>query len=62
MKRRRAVRFVKVSDGEWVQPIMRGYRMKCCDCGLIHRLNFRIVSNGKRTRVQFQAFRETKPK
>lgn len=41
------------TDGEWVQPTMRGFRLACCDCGLMHRINFRIV-NG---RVQFQAFR-----
>lgn len=40
-------------DGEWLQPIKRGYLMGCCDCGLVHRMNFRIVND----RVQFQAFR-----
>ena len=40
--------------GEWVQPIERGYRMHCCDCGLVHVMNFRI----RKRRVQFQAFRE----
>lgn len=38
--------------GQWVQPVRRGYRMACCDCGLTHRMNFRII-NG---RVQFQVF------
>lgn len=46
-------RFKKVKGGEWVQPVPEGYFMKCCDCGLVHRMNFRIV-DGK---VQFQAFR-----
>ena len=26
---------------EWQQPIMRGYRMECCDCGLVHEMEFR---------------------
>lgn len=43
-----------VSDGEWVQPIRRGYQMECCDCGLVHRMNFRIRDG----RTQFQAFRD----
>lgn len=30
--------------------------MGCCDCGLVHRINFR-VQNGK---VQFQAFRDNR--
>ncbi len=38
---------------EWVQPVKRGYLMSCCDCGLVHRMNFRIW----RGRVQFKAQR-----
>ncbi len=28
---------------EWTQPIMRGYLMQCCDCGLVHELQFRVL-------------------
>lgn len=28
---------------EWVSPIMNGYKMQCCDCGLIHEVDFKIV-------------------
>lgn len=37
---------VKVeADGwsEWQSPIMDDYRMKCCDCGLVHKVEFRVV-------------------
>ena len=51
--RRYNMRYKKQLDGEWVTPRMKKYYMKCCDCGLVHRLNFRII---KKT-VQFQAFR-----
>ena len=44
------------SDGEWVQPKRKGYKMACCDCGLIHRLEFRIASG----RVQFRAWRHNR--
>ena len=37
----------------WVQPVMKGYLLACCDCGLVHRLDFRI-HNG---RIQFRAQR-----
>lgn len=40
----------------WVQPVMTGYRMGCCDCGLVHTLDFRIV-DGK---VQFRARRNNR--
>lgn len=47
-----------VSDGEWVQPVMKNYFMQCCDCGLIHRMNFEVViRKGSVARVIFQAFR-----
>jgi hypothetical protein len=37
------MRFGVVQDGEWIQPVMKGFKIKCCDCGLIHKLDFRIV-------------------
>jgi hypothetical protein len=37
----------------WVQPVKRGYLMACCDCGLVHRMEFRIAGG----RVQFRAQR-----
>lgn len=59
-------RFAPVEDGEWVQPRMRNYYAQCCDCGLVHRVNFRIVRGKRRgklvTRIQFQAFRVTAEK
>lgn len=34
---------------EWIAPIDKGYLMKCCDCGLVHE-------------VEFFAYAETKQK
>lgn len=28
---------------EWHEPIMKGYRMQCCDCGLIHEVQFKVL-------------------
>jgi len=42
--------------GEWIQPVRRGYKAQCCDCGLVHRINVR-VKNG---RVQFQVYRDNR--
>ena len=44
-------------EGEWVQPIRKGYKMMCCDCGLVHTLDFRIVGD-KRKFIHFRAFRD----
>lgn len=35
--------FKKVDAGEVVTPIMDGYLMKCCDCGLVHSFSFRAI-------------------
>lgn len=40
----------------WIQPIRKGYKMACCDCGLVHNMDFR-VSDG---RVQFRASRNNR--
>ncbi len=47
----------EVKSGQWVQPVRKGYLMACCDCGLIHRLNFRLVKRGRGQSIQLQAFR-----
>lgn len=47
-----------VGPGEWVRPVMKNYFMQCCDCGLIHRMNFAVTIDRHGTaRVIFQAFR-----
>jgi len=53
------VRYHVVKDKEWVQPNRKKYYMKCCDCGLVHRLKFRLVkyAGGSRGKIQFQADR-----
>jgi len=46
-------------EGDWVFPRRHGYYMKCCDCGLVHRMNFALVKHGRGKRIAFQAFRIT---
>lgn len=46
--------FDKIKPGEWVRPIRRGYRAACCDCGLVHRMDFRVVEG----RAEFRAYRD----
>ena len=46
--------------GQWVRPVRRGYKMACCDCGLVHRLDFRVVPYGSGHKVEMRAFRDTR--
>ncbi len=43
-------------EGEWWRPVMRGFRLGCCDCSLIHRVNFRKRPSG----IEMQMFRDEK--
>jgi hypothetical protein len=49
-------RYDRPKAGEWVQPQRRGYKMACCDCCLVHTLDFRIVDG----RVQFRVYRHNR--
>lgn len=41
---------------DWIQPIRRGYKMSCCDCGLVHNMDFRVFKG----RVQFRVSRNNR--
>ena len=49
-------RYKPVRDGELVQPVMEGYRLRCCDCGLVHRIDFQIDGE----HVQLRAYRDNR--
>ena len=48
MKKCRKVRVNKSGWTEWVKPKMAGYLMQCCDCNLIHEVEFRVYRIIKR--------------
>jgi hypothetical protein len=48
------VTYEVISYGEWTRPRMKNFREQCCDCGLIHRLDLRIVDD----RVEFRTRRD----
>ena len=45
---------------DWELPVMRRYRLGCCDCGLVHDFDFRIVTVGGRKRIQLRARRNNR--
>lgn len=54
-------RYPIMKDGEWIHPL-KGHRMACCDCGLVHVMQFKIVKDakGRRTRIVFAASRDNR--
>lgn len=35
----------QIKDNEWFAPTMRKHLMACCDCGLVHWMDFKIKNN-----------------
>lgn len=46
--------------GKWVQPVRKGYRLACCDCGLVHVMDFRLVQHAKGKKIQFRCWRDNR--
>jgi len=55
---------LKLKPGEWAYLKLRGHEMECCDCGLVHKMDF-IVADMKgcilnNVQVVFRAYRKKK--
>lgn len=50
-------KYSKPKAGEWVRPVMIGYKMMCCDCGLVHKMDFKVIRWGRGHKVMFRVFR-----
>lgn len=42
----------------WIFPIMDGYKLTCCDCGLVHDMQFRVTD--EYDRVEFRVRRNNR--
>ena len=54
------VKYRKTQDGEWTRPIGHGYRIACCDCGLVHDIDIRIADDSGEGVVEFRATRNNR--
>ena len=45
---------------EWVYPNRRLYKMACCDCGLVHDMQFKLLPRGLGKAIVFRARRNNK--
>ena len=41
------MKFKQVDSNEWEYPVMKGYKMACCDCGLVHNIDFEVIKQRK---------------
>lgn len=52
------MKYDKPRAGEWVYPTRKGYKLACCDCGLVHRMDFQLLKQSKRSKILFRVFRD----
>jgi uncharacterized Zn finger protein len=36
------MRYRQEIDREWFKPRMENWYMRCCDCGLVHKIDFKM--------------------
>jgi hypothetical protein len=51
------MRYRVAENGQWIRPRMKRYFMKCCDCGLVHAMDFKVIQWGRGHKIEFRAFR-----
>lgn len=44
-KGRAPVTYEQAHDGEWVRPVRRAFFDQCCDCGLVHVIDY-VIEDG----------------
>lgn len=54
------MRYALVKPGQWVEPRPRNYKFRCCDCGLVHRMNFRMMQSTRGRFIQFNVYRDNR--
>jgi len=47
--------YYHITNVEWVTVPRRGFKEQCCDCGLVHVLNFRVNDKGQ---IEIQTMRD----
>jgi len=50
--------YPQVHPGEWIKPKRRFYYMGCCDCGLVHKLEFKLMPVSSGTGIFMRAWRD----
>lgn len=53
-------RYNIVKDGEWFFPGRKRYRLACCDCGLVHEVDFALVPWGRGKRIALRPRRHNR--
>ena len=44
----------QLEDGEWVKPRMKGFIHECCECGLRHKVDFKVFYEDKKNPIEMR--------
>lgn len=53
-------KYPPVTAGQWVKPKRKYYRMMCCDCGLVHKMEFALQDWPPGKSIVMRAWRDDK--
>ena len=45
---------IEFKQGKWYRPKMKGFIHECCDCGLKHKIDFKIFPKDKIAPIEFK--------
>jgi hypothetical protein len=44
--------YLQITEGDWIQPVKKGFKHQCCDCAMVHTTDYRIVEGSVQFRVK----------
>lgn len=56
------MRYTQAYDNQWLYPKRKFWMMKCCDCGLVHKVEFKLKKYGNGRIIMLKAKRLPKRK
>ena len=43
--------YMQIHEGEWIEPQKRGFIDQCCDCRLVHVIDFEVVDRRTKEKI-----------
>lgn len=47
--------YMQIVEGEWIEPPKKGFIDQCCDCALVHVIDFEVVDKRTREPIPYAA-------
>lgn len=43
--------YIQIVEGEWIEPAKKGFIDQCCDCHLVHVIDFAVVDSRTKEKI-----------